>query len=263
MRKTALLLIPLVVLLTGCFEIEQSIELKKDMSGTADFHLGVDLEPMVVIMAQMQKEMAGKKGALTAEELKAAKLEFKKQATSKKSDEKMPTLKEMNKDMPEGVKLLDFKAEEREFGMDTRFKFGFDKVSRLVDVKLPQSKGGEQDPTKKSVIDTPFEGLEVVDEGKTFTIRTKPQNPAEKVQEETADGPKLDKDTEKLMKDAFGKLRVAYKITAPFEVVSHNADRKEGNTLIWEYDLKKFEAMEKKGSKAKMDDIAVRVTYKK
>ncbi len=262
MRSTALVLVPLMVLLTGCFEIEQSIELKKDMSGTADFHLGIDLEPMVVIMAQMQKEMAGKKGALTAAELAAAKAEFKKSATSKKSDEKMPTLKELQKDMPEGVKLLDFKVEEREFGMDSRFKFGFDKVGRLVDVKLPQSKDAEQDPTKKSMVDTPFEGLEVVDEGKTFTIRTKPQNPTEKVQEEAEGGPKLDKDTEKMMKDAFNKLRVAYKITAPFEVVSHNADRKEGNTLIWEYDYKKFEELSKKGNK-KIDDLAVRVTYKK
>ena len=263
MRRISLVLVPLVLLLAGCFEIEQSIELKKDMSGTADFHLGVDLEPMVMIMAQMQKEMAGKKGPLTEAELAAAKLEFKKSSTSKKSDEKMPTLKELQKDMPEGVKLLDFKAEEREFGMDTRFKFGFDKVGRLVNVKLPQSKDGEQDPTKKSVIDSPFEGLEVVDEGKTFTIRTKPQNPTESVKEQAADGPKLDKDTEKMMKDAFGKLRVAYKITAPFEVVSHNADRKEGNTLIWEYDYKKFEALSNEKNKKKLDDVAVRVTYRK
>ena len=29
---------------TGCFEIEQSIELKKDLSGTANFQFGVDMQ---------------------------------------------------------------------------------------------------------------------------------------------------------------------------------------------------------------------------
>src|ERR1019366_1225983 len=42
---------------TGCFEVEQSIELKRDLSGTANFKLGVDMEPMITIMAKMQKEM--------------------------------------------------------------------------------------------------------------------------------------------------------------------------------------------------------------
>src|SRR5256885_791770 len=86
-------------------------------------------------------------------------------------------------------------------------------------------------------IDTPFEGLELVEKGDTITIRTKPQNPTEKVQEEAAGGggPKMDADTEKMMKDAFSKMRVTYRITAPFKIVSHNGTRQEGQTLIWEY----------------------------
>jgi hypothetical protein len=56
-------------------------------------------------------------------------------------------------------------------------------------------------------------------------------------------------------------MRVAWKITAPFEVVSSNATRKEGNTLIWEYD---FQKLQKLGSSKKaLDDMGVRVTYKK
>jgi hypothetical protein len=260
MKKIAIAL-SLLLLTTGCFELDQSIELKKDMSGTADFHLGVNLEPMVVIMAQLGKEMEGKKGPLTAAELKKAKEEFKRKSKTENS-KKPPTLAEAQKDMPPGIKLLDFAATEKDFGVDTKFKFAFDKLSSLVNVKLPSKEGEGGDPTKKNVVDTPFEGLELIDKGKTFTIQTKPKNPAESVEKEAEEsGPKMDPEMEKMMKDAFSKMRVSYRITAPFEVVSHNAMRKEGNTLVWEYTYDEFEKMSKKG--VKLEDTQVRVTFKK
>ena len=258
MKKTALALAVLLVF-SGCFEIEQSINLEKNLSGTADFHLGVDLEPMVVIMAQFAKEMEGKKGPLTAAELAKAKADFKK-SSKKESKSNEPSRADMEKSLPKGVRLLDFKATERDFGMATDMKFGFEKLKNLVDVKMP-SKGGEQDPTKKNVIDTPFEGLELIEKGDTITIQTKPQNPAEAVKEEAAaNAPKMDPEMEKMMRDAFSKLRVVYRVTAPFTIVSHNATRKEGNTLVWEYDLARFEKMAKA---KKLDDFQVRVTYRK
>jgi len=261
MKKTvAVLAVALVAFFTtGCFQIEQSIELKKDLSGTADFHLGVDFEPMVYVMAQFAREMEGKKGPPSEAELAKAKAEFKKSSKKSSGSGDMPTKAEIQKDLPPGVKILDFKAEEKDFGVSTNFKFGFDRINRLVDVKLP-SKGAEQDPTKKNVIDTPFEGLEVIEKGDTITIQTKPQNPTESVKEQAAEAPKLDKDTEEMVKKAFGKMRVAYKITAPFTVVSHNATRKEGNTLIWEYDMKRFEQI---AASKKPEDFAVRVTYRR
>ena len=254
--KRAIVVLSSMLLLAGCFEVDQSINLQKDLSGTADFHLGVDLEPMIVVMAQFGREMEGKTGPITAAELAKAKAEFKKSA--KKSESKEPSKAEIEKSLPEGVKLLSYGSKEREFGMDTNFKFGFDKLSQLVGVKLPSK--GQGDPTQKNVIDSPFEGLELSEKGDTLTIRTKPQNPTEAVKEQAADAPKLDAATEKLVKDAFGKMRVSYRITAPFTVVSHNATRKEGNTLVWEYDMAAFEKMEKS---KKLDDIGVRVTYRK
>jgi hypothetical protein len=249
----------MVVLLTGCFEIEQNINLKQDLSGTADFHLGIDMEPMVVIMAQFGREMEGKTGPMTAAELAKAKADFKKSMTTKKSggDEKLDRAA-IEKELPEGVKLLDAAVKERDFGVATDLKFGFDKLSQLVGVKLPQKQGA--DPTEKNIIDTPFEGLEVIEKGNTITIRTKAQNPTESVKEQAADAPKLDAATEKMVKDAFGKMRVVYRVTAPFTVVSHNATRKEGNTLVWVYDFKRFEEMAKSG---KVDDTAVKVTYRR
>lgn len=260
--RRSVFVVALCILLTGCFEIEQSINLDKDLSGTADFHLGIDMEPMVVIMAQVGREMEGKKGPMTAAELAKAKADFKKSMTSKKSEEPEPDKKELEKELPPGVKLLDFKATEKEFGVATDMKFGFDKLTSLVGVKLPKNKESGGDPTQKNIIDTPFEGLQVIEKGNTITIQTKPMNPAEKVNEEASQsgGPKIDPEMEKMMKDAFSKMRIVYRLTAPFTVVSHNATRKEGNTLIWEYDMKRFEEMSKG---KKVDDFGVKVVYKR
>src|SRR5688572_28426758 len=221
MRKTIAVLS--MLLLAGCFEIEQSIDLQKNLSGTADFHLGVDLEPMVVVMAQFAKEMEGKKGPLTAAELAKAKAEFSKSKSSDGPGEP-PSRAEIEKGLPEGVDLLDMKFTEKEFGVVTDFKFAFDRINHLVGVKFPSKEGG--DPTEKNVIDTPFEGLEVTEKGDTITIRSKAQNPASSVKEQASEAPKMDPAMEKLVRDAFGKMKVVYRITAPFTVVSHNATRK-------------------------------------
>ena len=255
MKRTASALVLLLVT-AGCFEIEQSINLEKNLSGTADFHLGVDLEPMVVVMAQFAREMEGKKGPLTAAELAKARAEFKKTKSGTGPGEP-PSREEIEKGLPEGVDLLDLKFTEKEFGVVSDFKFGFDRLSNLVGVKFPSKEGG--DPTQKNIIETPFEGLELVEKGDTLTIRSTAQNPAESVKEQAAEGPKMDAAMEKMVRDAFSKMRVVYRITAPFTVVSHNATRKEGNTLIWEYDLKRFEQLEGKS----LDDVQLRVTYRR
>ena len=248
---------------TGCFEVEQSIELKKDLSGTANFRLGVDMEPMITIMAKMQKEMSGDKSPLTPADIAAAKADFKKNKKTTTTTKEDPR-KDVEGGLPPGVKLLDVAVDEKEFGVTTNLKFAFDKLSSLVGVKLGKKTddGAPPDPMKKSIIDTPFEGLELSETASTISIHTKPQNPAEKVTAEAnQQGPKLDPETEKMMNDAFKKMRVAWKITAPFQVVSTNATRKEGNTLIWEYD---FEKLQKLAASSKgLDDLGVQVTYKK
>ncbi|HEX7680753.1 MAG TPA: hypothetical protein VF713_21640, partial [Thermoanaerobaculia bacterium] len=102
---------------TGCFEVEQSIELKRDLSGTANFKLGVDMEPMVMIMAKIQKEMSGDKSPLTKAELAKAKADFKK--NEKKSTTSAPedARKQAEGGLPPGVTLLDVKVDEKEFGV--------------------------------------------------------------------------------------------------------------------------------------------------
>ena len=264
MKKQSIAL-AILLLMSGCFQIDNAIVLKNDLSGTADFHLGIDMEPFVIVMAQMGRAMEGKTGPVPPEELAKAKEDFKKSAkknAGKAEKSEKPKKEDIEKELPPGVKLLSFDAKEHDFGVDTYFKYSFEKLNQLVGVKMPSSKS--EDPTKKNVIDTPFEGLEVVEKGNTVTIRTKPQNPTEKVNEEAKEGggPKPDPETEKMIKDAFSKMRVTYRITAPFKVVSSNATRVEGQTLIWEYDMAKFEELSKKGKKG-LDDAGVLVTYRR
>src|SRR6266576_3211151 len=174
MKQTRSLLVAVVFacFAAGCFEIEESIDLKKDMSGTANLKLGIDMEPMITIMAAVQKQMEGKKGPLTKAEIDAAKAEFKKSAKKGTEAAVEDPKKDMDKSLPPGVKLLDASVTEKEFGMVTNMKFAFDKLAHLVDVKLPQKGGGSPDPTKKNVIDSPFEGLVVVETASTITIKT-------------------------------------------------------------------------------------------
>ena len=50
--------------LTGCFDVEQSLVLNKDLSGTAGIRMGINFEPLVLTMLRMQRQMAH----LTAEQ---------------------------------------------------------------------------------------------------------------------------------------------------------------------------------------------------
>lgn len=259
MKRLAVLLAAAALVLssTGCFEFEETIELNQDLSGKAGIKIGIDFEPMVVIMTQMKREMEGLTGPPTQAELAEARKSFVQQSKSEPKEDPEKMRAEIERDLPEGVKLLDAKVEERDLGMLSSFLFEFDKLSRLSDVTLPSS---GDDPTKKNVFDTPFEGLQIQEKGNRITIRTKPQNPTNSVREETQQNAEVDPETEKMMEDAFKNLRVSYRITAPFEVIEHNATRVEGKTLIWEYDLETFKKMEKS---KKPVDTAVMVTFRK
>ena len=63
---------------------------------------------------------------------------------------------------------------------------------------------------------------------------------------------------QKQMEEMFKGFRIAFKITAPFDVLEQNATRKDGNTLIWEYDLKTIQTMKPEQLKQ-----GIRVKYKK
>ncbi len=246
--------------MAGCFDIEQSLTLDKNMSGKAGFTMKVDMEPMVVFMTRMQREMAGKTGEPTKEELDATRKEMMASKKSETTGDFEKDKKELQDKLPKGVTLLDSSFKEDGLKMAANFLFGFDNVSKLNQIKFPKKQEeGEAagPPGGGNPVESPFDGLQVVDEGKTLLITSPTENPIAESKEQAADMD-LSPEAKQQMEEMFKGLRVAFKITAPFEVVEHNAHRKEGNTLIWEYDLKSLEKM-------KPEDLAkgVRVRYKK
>lgn len=243
MRKKMLALGLAVCLLAaaGCFDIEQTMTLQKDLSGKAGFSVKVDMEPMVLFMTRMQREMAGQKGEPTAAEIEKAKKEFLASRTTETSEK--PDKAEIEKSLPPGVKLLDTSFKEDGLRLAANFTFGFDNVSKLGLIKFPKKESEQEGlPGAKNPFDEPFGGLQIKDEGKTLLLTSKAVNPAA---DQKAEASEIDMspETKKQIEDAFKGLRFAFKIDAPFEVIEHNATRKDGRTLIWEYDLKSMEKM--------------------
>jgi hypothetical protein len=248
------------LLLAGCFDIEQTLALEKNMSGKAGFTMKVDMEPMVLFMTRLQREMQGQKGEPTQAELDAARKDFLASKKTEGPTDFEKDKKELQSKLPKGVTLLDSSFKEDGLKLAANFLFGFDNVSKLRDIEFPkkQEEGQQGGPPRaKNPVESPFGGLQVVDEGSTFLVTSPAENPIAEQKEQTADMD-LSPEAKKQMEDMFKGLRVAFKITAPFEVVEHNAHRKEGNTLIWEYDLKTLETM-----KPEQMAQGVRVRYRK
>ena len=238
----------LSLLLTGCFDVEQTLVLKKDLSGTAGFRMMVNLEPMVLMMTRMQRQMSGKEGEPTAAEIAQAKKEFLASKKTEKGPSPAEQKAEVEKSLPPGVKLLDGGVEDKDFKILAHFNFGFDDVDKLKQIKLgnPHAAGGEgappSQPGTQNPFDTPFGDLQIDRQGDTLLLTTKPTNPMEKQSEEMG-GVDMDPASKKQMEEAFKGLRVAWKIETPFKVLESNATRREGKTLIWEYTLDTFEKM--------------------
>jgi hypothetical protein len=263
MRKIAAAALGLSgLLLAGCFDIEQTLTLQKDMSGKAGFTMKVDMEPMVGFMTRMKREMEGKTGEPTAAELEQARKEFLASKKTETVTDFEKDKKELQNKLPPGVKLLDSSFKEDGLKLAANFLFGFDHVSKLSQIEFPKKQEGEGQQGGPGAgpgnpVESPFAGLQVVDEGDTILVTSPTENPVAEQKEQAAEM-ELDPDAKKQMEEMFKGLRVAFKITAPFAVVEHNAHRKEGDTLVWEYDLKSLEKMKPEDMKQ-----GVRVRYRK
>jgi hypothetical protein len=227
------------VALAGCFDVEQSVSLKRDLSGTAGFNMTVDLEPMIAFMASMQHSMAGKPGEPTPAEIEAARRDFlAKQKTDpgKKQEDLAAQKAQLAKSLPPGVELLSASVEDQGTKMTARFQFGFDDVRKLAQIKLPEK--GSQGKSGSNPYEDPFSQLKVIDEGPTVLVTLGSINPAARLQEQAGQGG-MGKDggnpeMAKAVEAAFKGARFAFRLDTPFEVVETNATRRDGRTLYWE-----------------------------
>jgi hypothetical protein len=229
------------LLLAGCFDVEQAMTLNKDLSGKAAFDMKVNLEPIVLMGLYFQRSMEGKEGPPTAAEIEAARKDFL--ASAKKETKVDPKAKEaeVQKSLPDGVKLLESSVTDKGMEVGTHLVFSFDHISKLGLIDLPDDKKQQAGPGGNP-FDQPFAGLKLVDEGSTLLLTSRAVNPLEGKQEQEAEMD-LDAETKKQVEDMMKSLRIAFKIDAPFDVVEHNATRKEGKTLVWEWTYASLEKM--------------------
>lgn len=226
------------VALAGCFDVEQSVSLQRDLSGTATFNMTVDLEPVIVFMAGMQHSMSGKEGDPTPAEIEQARKSFleqqKQQDPAKKLQETAAEKAQLEQSLPPGVKLLASSLDDQGTKVTVHCQFGFDDVRKLAKIKLPEKSGGGDQPGQNPFSD-PFSGLQVVDEGATLLVTIGGADPAARLQEQAAKGgAAATPETSKALAEAFKSARFAFRLDSPFEVVESNATRRDGRALIWE-----------------------------
>ncbi len=245
----------LVTFSSACFEVNQTIKLKKNMSGTAAFDFKMDLEPMVYMMAFMEKAMSGggENPTITEKDLAKARKEFLATQGDEFKD-KMGSKEEVASKLPDGVKLKKYKAKTRGTKMSVNALFAFDKVTKLNDVAM-----GENEK------ESPMSGLTIEETADTLTISTVLDNPTKNGaggmgglggpggSPEDMPGPMGD-----MMRNALNKMRFNIVIDAPFQVVEHNATSQRGNRLSWKIDYAAMKAAEESGQ-----PMSVRVVYKK
>lgn len=255
-RLAACLLFASAPFVAGCFDIEQALTLERNLSGKAGFTMKVDLEPMVAFAAQMKRSMEGKEGAPTPAELAEARKEMLASQKTTSTGDFEKEKKEFERTLPSGVTLLDASVKQDGLKMAVNLQFGFDHVSKLSEIKLPKKEGADPSDPGGNPVDTPFDGLRVADEGATVLVTSKPQNPMAESKEQMP--PSGDPAMDKQFAELFKGLRVAFKVTTPFAIAEQNAHRKEGTTLIWEFDVKSLSKL----TPAQLDQ-GIRVRYRK
>jgi hypothetical protein len=231
-----------LLLFAGCFDIEESVDLDRNLSGKAGFSATVDMGAMVLPMLMMQRQMAGKTGDPTPAEIAAARKEMAaQQKTSQSKAPGSPKREDIEKTLPPGIRLLDVGADEQgDLKLKVHALFGFDDLNKLAQIRDPKKDGAAPEPGKPTLFDRPFSGLKLVDEGRTILVSTELGNPvAEAGSQAPAGGAdaKPTPEAERQMKQIFQGLHLRFKLTTPFEVADTNATRRDGRTLVWDYDL--------------------------
>jgi hypothetical protein len=245
MKKSLVLAVPALAaaaaLLSGCFDVEESVSLQRNLSGRAGFSMTVDMEPMIEFMAEMQHSMSGKTGEVTPQELAQERQQFldkRKSETGTDPAKKQKQLEEQKADtekkLPPGVKLLSMSVDDQGLKLQVRAEFAFDDIRKLAQIDLPSQGKGSPTPEGRNPYDQPFGGLKVVDEGPTLLLTLTGANPSSHVQDQAAKGGAADPGMQKTMETALKNARFAFKLDSPMEVVTTNAMRRDGQTLYWE-----------------------------
>ena len=259
MRRLAALLVILCSFVTSaCFSIEQTMTFEKDLSGTAGVRMQVDMERIADFAAMLKHSLTEKPGKPSEADIAEARKEVLATAGTRKPIDFEKEKKAAEAGLPAGVKLVEATFKDDGLKMMANVVLGFDHASKLEQINFAKKPAAAApDVDGGSPMDTPFGGLKVVDEGKTLLVTSPARHPMGQEPADMGDIP-MDAELKSLLDSLLGGIRVAVKLTTPFQVLEHNAHRKEGNTLVWDYNYASLQKMT-------LDEIeqGVRVRYKK
>lgn len=189
-----------VFVLTGCFELHETLKLNKDGSGDYTFSAKMDLAPIIDMVVSMDNTRS-------REEIRAELMD--------KQTESLPPI-EAPDDMSKGLTWLGGENKIDGDVMSVWIKVGFDQLSSL---QQPVS-GDEGDGLLR--LKPTFDGKKLSFSGLIY---------------EGVDEAGKDPGTTMMLGMAEG-AKLTFEIDAPKrKAKTHNATRKEGSKLIWEYTL--------------------------
>lgn len=230
----------------GCMQFDYGITLEDDLSGTADVDLAIDLDRVAYMSAYIQNAFGGEGGEPSAEQIKEAREEILAEVDEDEDFSVESMRAEIEPDLPDGVVLLYANVDRDELLTTVNMRFAFDHVDKLKEIRLDDDDDGEDSGTP--IDSEPFENLEIIEDGDEIIIRSEPINPMQEI-DEMGEMPFVsDEMIEKLLQG----FSVTFSITSPFKVEEHNATRKDGKTLVWEFNLETLKSGEATGIYARL-----------
>ena len=230
----------------GCMQFDYGITLEDDLSGTADVDLAIDLDRVAYMSAYIQNAFGGEGGEPSAEQIKEAREEILAEVDEDEDFSVESMRAEIEPDLPDGVVLLYANVDRDELLTTVNMRFAFDHVDKLKEIRLDDDDDGEG--SGAPVDSEPFENLEIIEDGDEIIIRSEPINPMQEI-DEMGEMPFVsDEMIEKLLQG----FSVTFSITSPFKVEEHNATRKDGKTLVWEFNLETLKSGEATGIHARL-----------
>lgn len=230
----------------GCMQFDYGITLEDDLSGTADVDLAIDLDRVAYMSAYIQNAFSGEGGEPSAEQIQEAREEILAEVDEDEDFSVESMRAEIEPDLPDGVVLLFANVDREELLTTVNMRFAFDHVDKLKEIRLDDDDEG--DDSGAPVDSEPFENLEIIEDGNEIIIRSEPINPMQEI-DEMGEMPFVsDEMIDKLLQG----FSVTFSITSPFKVEEHNATRKEGKTLVWEFNLETLKSGEATGIYARL-----------
>jgi hypothetical protein len=233
-------------LAAGCMQFDYGVTLEEDLSGTADVDVTVDLERVAYMAAYVQNAFTGEGGEPSDEQIQAAREEILAEMDEDDDFSEASMRAEIEPDLPDGVALVFARVDRDDLRTTVDMRFAFDHVRKLKEIQLDDD--DREGDSAAPVHSQPFEDLEIVEDGDEIIVRSQPINPVEEMGE-LDDTPFV---TEAMVEKLLEGFSITFRLTSPFKVEEHNATRKEGKTLVWEFNLQTLESGEATGIYARL-----------